>query len=79
MLGSEVHPANGFVEPLEAAGIAPRNDYEILVALIALAAGEPDLVGEFLARDHVCHVFVIMRPFREQLVLNMDAGNAGAE
>ena len=71
-----VHPADGFVEPLEAARIAPCNDHEVLVGPIALAAGEPDLVGELLSRDHVRDVFVVMRPLGKQLVLDMNTGDA---
>jgi hypothetical protein len=79
LLGRQIHSSDGFVEPLKPARIAPRNDHEILVGPVALAAAEPDLVGEFLSRDHMGYVFVIVRPLREQLVRDMDTGHARTE
>jgi hypothetical protein len=67
--------ANRFVEPFEAAGIASGDDDKILVALIALPTGEPDLIDEFLSWNHVRDVFVVMRPLGKQLVLDVDAGD----
>jgi hypothetical protein len=67
-----INPRDRFVEPFEAAGIAARDDDKILVALIALPTGEPDLIYELFSRNHMRDVFVVMRPFGEKLVLYVD-------
>jgi hypothetical protein len=52
-----------------------RDDPEILVGFVALAAGKFDLVGEILSRDHVGHVFVVVRPLGVELIIDMNAGD----
>jgi len=70
-------PRHRLLQPLEAAGIAARDDHEILVGFVPLAAGKFDLVGEILSRDHVRHVFVVMRTLGIELILDMDPSNPG--
>jgi len=60
-------------------GVGAGDDDEVLVAFVARAAGEFDLVDEFLARDRVGDVFVIMRALGVELILDVDAGDAGAD
>ncbi|MGC1891045.1 MAG: hypothetical protein WA709_34060 [Stellaceae bacterium] len=78
-IGRHVDPGHRFVEPFEAAGIAARNDHEILVGLVALAAGEFDLVDEVVPRNHMRDIFVVMRPLGKELVFDMDAADAGMD
>src|SRR6202040_1977888 len=70
-----IDPGDRFVEPFEAARIAAGDDDKILVALIALPTGEPDLIDEFLSWNHMRDVFVVVRPLGEKLVLDVYAGD----
>ena len=55
-----------------------RDDDEVRIRLGALATGIVDLGDELVARRHVRHVFVVVRALGIQLVLDVDAGDAGA-
>jgi hypothetical protein len=75
----QIDPGDRFRQPFEATGIAARDDHKIPVDLVALAAGVSNLGDEILARDHMGDIFVIMRPLRIELVLDVDAGDTGMD
>jgi hypothetical protein len=75
-LGSGVNPLRGFLDAEESTGIGARDDQEIPVDPVSLAAGILDLLDVFLDRNHMRNVFVVVRPLRKDLVLDMHAGDA---
>ena len=77
--GGHVEPCHRLFRSLGAASIGTRDDDEIFVSLVAGDAGIFDLGDEILARDRVRDIFVVMRPLGIKLILDMDAGDAGAD
>jgi hypothetical protein len=78
LVGGDVHALDCLLVALDACGIRARDDDEILVALVALLAREPELVSILLERNVVDEVRVIVRALREKLVLDVHAGDARA-
>src|SRR5579864_5041622 len=76
-LGGGVDPTDRLVEAELATGVGTRDDDEIGVGLVALPAGVFDLDDEFVARDRVHLIGVVMRPLRVELILDMDPGDPG--
>src|SRR6185503_19532664 len=74
-----IDPHAGFVEPQGAAGVGARDDDEVAIAFVALAAREPDLLGELVRRDPVHHVLVVVRALRIELVLDVHPGDPGPD
>jgi hypothetical protein len=75
-LAAALTPLRCALDAEEATGISARDDQEILVAPVSLAARILDLLDVFLNRNHMRNVFVVVRPLREDLVLDMHAGDA---
>src|SRR5688572_1796499 len=78
-IGGEVDARHRLLQALDAAGIGARDDHEVRIGAVALPAGEADLVGELLARHRVRDVLVIVRALGVELVLDVHAGDAGAD
>src|SRR2546427_751534 len=66
-LGRGIDPPDRLVEAELATGVGARDDDKIGVGLVALPAGIFDLGDEFLARDRVHLIGVVMRSLRVEL------------